>query len=132
MSTCFGAKRLVRLQSAWGCIGFVLLSLTLTISCRHGVVVEYRNGIKSTDTYVDYPRRSTSYTRRGKIVYTDSITGHRVKVEKYRSKISCWGGGRKRHVVITYDSAGKRTSRENKLRRKNCDSCQYYRIRTKW
>ena len=125
MPACFGVKKSVRFQYAW--IVFVTLLLTSIVACKHGISVRYQDGLKATDTYIYYPRRSTSYTQRGKIVYTDSVTGHRVKVEKYRTKHGCWEYSPKRRIVITYDSAGRRISRENLRRLKKCDTCRGYR-----
>src|SRR5688572_13639864 len=112
----FGALKLNNEQCTCGYLAVFVLLLTLPISCQYGSSVYYSNGQKITSTYTAHPRHSTVYTERGKRVYTDSVTGRRVKVIKYKTVISCWGSTSKKRIQITYDSAGKRISRENLLR----------------
>lgn len=96
---------------------FLILTVSLVLTaCKHTTWVRYHNGLKETETFTRYPKRSTSYTKRGKIVYTDSLTGQLVKVRKYREKVHCFGGGQRRCIEITYDSTGKRIERKNLLR----------------
>lgn len=110
----------------------VMLSSICFFSCRRYASVAYKHGLKENRKCIEYPRRSTSYTRIGKTVFTDSVTGHRVKVEKYRRKISCFGSSSRRNILITYDSAGRRVSRENLLRHSICDTCARRRVRVQF
>jgi hypothetical protein len=122
----------------------VAFTLTLLVSsCAHRSSVRYENGLRLTVSCVYHPKRSTSYTERGTIVYTDSVTGQLVKKVKYKSKIGCWHFERKKWVLITYDSTGKRIDRENVLRSKRremrkglraCDTCttRIRKVRVHW
>lgn len=121
---------------------FVLIILfagTLLCSCRVRSGVYYSDGMTVTDKSRCFPRWSTTYTARGKKIYTDSITGTRVMIVKYRTKNSCWSQDRKRLIEITFDSTGKRTGRENVLRTQrkqhrekyDCDTCKYTRRRVR-
>jgi len=122
MSIRFGYKKgLVQLK--YSATLMLMLIVMLSGSCRYGSSIRYQDGLKATDTYVHYPRKSTSYIRKGKVVYTDSLTGRLVKVEKYKTKNGCWRNEPVRHILITFDSTGKRLSRENLLRPKRCDTC---------
>lgn len=85
-------------------------------ACTTTTWVRYHDGLKETETFRHYPKRSTSYNKKGKIVYLDSITGQLVNIEKYIKKITDVGTKNKKDILITYDSTGKRISRENLLR----------------
>jgi hypothetical protein len=91
------------------------VSLVLT-ACKQTTWVRYYKGLKETETFTRFPKKSTSYTKRGKIIYTDSLTGQLVKVKKYREKVHCFGGSHRKNIEITYDSTGKRIERKNLLR----------------
>jgi|GEM_PF-6285502 hypothetical protein len=133
MTAYYGVKNLIHLPVKVSSIVLVALFSSI-IACKHSVAINYEDGLKSTDTYCKHPSQSTSYTKRGKIVYTDSITGRRVKVIKYKTKIGCWEYSQKKRILISYDSAGSRISRKNLLRIENCDTCRRYsrKVRSHW
>ena len=93
-----------------------ILILFLLTSCNHTTWIRYNNGIKEVETFSRNHKHSTSYTKRGKIVFTDSISGKIVKVEKYCRKVACFGGFARKHILITYDTNGKKIERKNLLR----------------
>lgn len=72
--------------------------------------------MKEVETYSRNHKNFTSYTKRGKIVYTDSLSGRIVQVEKYNHQVECFGGYYRRHILIKYDPIGRREERKNLLR----------------
>lgn len=94
-----------------------IIFIALSCSCMVSSYTSYSDGQKVQSTDISCPRWSTTYTIRGRVVYTDSITGRKVKVVKYRDKNSCFSHDERKRIEITYDSTGKRTGRENVLRK---------------
>lgn len=120
-----------------------IIFIALFCSCRISSGTWYSDGQKVKATGISCPRWSTTYTIRGRVVYTDSITGRKMKVVKYRDKNSCFSHDERKRIEITYDSTGKRIGRENVLRQerkaanaryRSCDTCKYTRrkVRTKY
>ena len=107
----------------------LILLVVLLSSCKHTKWIRYKNGMKEEESYFRNHLNSTSYTKRGKIVYSDSLNGRIVKVEKYNRQVECFGGYYRKLILITYDSNGKRKERKNLLRVKAKDG---QNIRTKF
>ena len=119
------------LRFRWILCALSIILITLT-SCKRRTWIRYTDGQKVSETYRYFPRRSTTYWKKGKVIYYDSITERVVKKQRYTSRISCFGSWEIRNIEINYDSTGRRISRVNKLRREKCDSCEYRRVRVRW
>ncbi|TND10454.1 MAG: hypothetical protein FD123_96 [Bacteroidetes bacterium] len=102
------------------------------LSCRHHVHRNESNGQSITDKYFRSNPRSTSYFKVGKTIYTDKQTGLRTSKVKYARRVACFGGQTLKLVEISYDSLGKRCSRENLLKVNRNDSAEKRSIRTKF